>query len=134
MTFICNFLAKQKGWRSFLFWFRGCYFQEGMDVKLEMQVEDAYKQSIQTVMNWIQDTLNPSKTQIFFRTLAPVHFRFVWRLKWWVSSTSHILLGTKLVWYVSEEEIGKTVETVIWKHFRSLALHWCLMTTGYNSK
>ncbi|XP_068463297.1 protein trichome birefringence-like 11 isoform X2 [Phaseolus vulgaris] len=53
----------------------GCYFQEGVDVKLEMQVEDAYKQSIQTVMNWIQDTVNPSKTQIFFRTLAPVHFR-----------------------------------------------------------
>lgn len=44
-----------------------------------MQVEDAYKQSIQTVMNWIQDTVNPSRTQIFFRTLAPVHFRFVWR-------------------------------------------------------
>ncbi|XP_047153167.1 protein trichome birefringence-like 10 [Vigna umbellata] len=53
----------------------GCYFQKGMEVKLEMQVEDAYKQSIQTVMNWIQDTVNPSRTQIFFRTLAPVHFR-----------------------------------------------------------
>ncbi|XP_027368667.1 protein trichome birefringence-like 10 [Abrus precatorius] len=53
----------------------GCYFQEGLEVKLEMQVEDAYKRSIQTVLNWIQDTVNPSKTQVFFRTLAPVHFR-----------------------------------------------------------
>ena len=76
MPFICNFLPSTRV-ESFVFWFRGCYFQEGVDVKLEMQVEDAYKQSIQTVMNWIQDTVNPSKTQIFFRTLAPVHFRFV---------------------------------------------------------
>ncbi|KAJ1427213.1 PMR5 N-terminal domain [Sesbania bispinosa] len=53
----------------------GCYFQEGMEVKLKMQVEDAYKRSIETVLNWIQDTVNPSKTQVFFRTLAPVHFR-----------------------------------------------------------
>ncbi|KAK7363714.1 hypothetical protein VNO77_05866 [Canavalia gladiata] len=53
----------------------GCYFQEGMEVKLEMHVEDAYKRSIQTVLNWIQDEINPSKTQVFFRTLAPVHFR-----------------------------------------------------------
>ena len=37
----------------FLFWFRGCYFQKGMEVKVEMQVEDAYKQSIQIVMKWI---------------------------------------------------------------------------------
>ncbi|KAJ1405609.1 PMR5 N-terminal domain [Sesbania bispinosa] len=53
----------------------GCYFQEGMEVKLKMQVEDAYKRSIETVLNWIQDTVNPSKRQVFFRTLAPVHFR-----------------------------------------------------------
>ena len=63
----------------FLFWFRGCYFQKGMEVKVEMQVENAYKHSIQTVRKWIQDRVNPNKTQIFFRTLAPVHFRFVWR-------------------------------------------------------
>ncbi|KAK7264512.1 hypothetical protein RJT34_32121 [Clitoria ternatea] len=53
----------------------GCYFQEGMEVKLEMQVEDAYKRSIETVLNWIQVSVNPEKTHVFFRTLAPVHFR-----------------------------------------------------------
>ncbi|XP_057726602.1 protein trichome birefringence-like 10 [Arachis stenosperma] len=53
----------------------GCYFQQGMQVKMEMQVQDAYKRSIETVLNWIQDTVNTSKTQVFFRTLAPVHFR-----------------------------------------------------------
>ncbi|MED6219719.1 Protein trichome birefringence-like 11 [Stylosanthes scabra] len=53
----------------------GCYFQQGMQVKMEMQVQEAYKRSIETVLNWIQDTVNTSKTQVFFRTLAPVHFR-----------------------------------------------------------
>ncbi|RDX57837.1 Protein trichome birefringence-like 10, partial [Mucuna pruriens] len=53
----------------------GCYFQEGVEVKLEMKVEEAYKRSIETVLDWIQSSVNPSKTQVFFRTYAPVHFR-----------------------------------------------------------
>ncbi|KAK7303270.1 hypothetical protein RJT34_14173 [Clitoria ternatea] len=53
----------------------GCYFQEGKEVKLEMKVEEAYKKSIETVLNWIQTTVNPRKTQVFFSTYAPVHFR-----------------------------------------------------------
>ncbi|XP_057415700.1 protein trichome birefringence-like 10 [Lotus japonicus] len=53
----------------------GCYFQEGTEVKLKLHVEDAYKRSMETVLNWMQSSVNPSKTQVFFRTLAPVHFR-----------------------------------------------------------
>ncbi|RZB82037.1 protein trichome birefringence-like 11 [Glycine soja] len=53
----------------------GCYFQEGVEIKLEMKVEEAYKRSIKTVLNWIQNSVNPKKTQVFFRTYAPVHFR-----------------------------------------------------------
>lgn len=56
---------------------RGCYFQEGVEVKLEMKVEEAYKKSIETVLNWIQNSVNARKTQVFFRTYAPVHFRYV---------------------------------------------------------
>jgi len=59
---------------------RGSYFQEGEEVKLEMGVEDAYRKSIETVVNWIQLEVNASKTQVFFRTFAPVHFRFVKRV------------------------------------------------------
>ncbi|QHO01661.1 Protein trichome birefringence-like [Arachis hypogaea] len=54
---------------------RGCYFQQGMEVKMEMKVEDAYRKSMETVLNWIQDTVNLNKSQVFFRTYAPVHFR-----------------------------------------------------------
>ncbi|KAL2969778.1 hypothetical protein AAZX31_15G100700 [Glycine max] len=52
----------------------GLLFQEGAEVKLEMMVEEAYKRSIKTVLNWIQNSVNP-KNQVFFRTYAPVHFR-----------------------------------------------------------
>ncbi|XLT06026.1 hypothetical protein HN51_044775 [Arachis hypogaea] len=53
----------------------GYYFQQGMEVKVEMKVEDAYRKSMETVLNWIQDTVNLNKSQVFFRTYAPVHFR-----------------------------------------------------------
>ncbi|KAI4317765.1 hypothetical protein L6164_025608 [Bauhinia variegata] len=53
----------------------GCYFQEGMQVKMEMKVEDAYGRAIETVLKWIHDAVNSSETQVFFRTYAPVHFR-----------------------------------------------------------
>ncbi|XLR35421.1 hypothetical protein S83_063321, partial [Arachis hypogaea] len=52
----------------------GYYFQQGMEVKVEMKVEDAYRKSMETVLNWIQDTVNLNKSQVFFRTYAPVHF------------------------------------------------------------
>ncbi|RYQ84417.1 hypothetical protein Ahy_B10g103733 [Arachis hypogaea] len=58
---------------------RGCYFQQGMEVKMEMKVEDAYRKSMETVLNWIQDTVNLNKSQVFFRTYAPVHFSGDWR-------------------------------------------------------
>ncbi|CAL8991695.1 unnamed protein product [Prunus brigantina] len=53
----------------------GCYFQVGAEVKMEMSVEDAYHSSMETVMRWIDTEVNSSKTQVFFRTYAPVHFR-----------------------------------------------------------
>ena len=56
---------------------RGCYFQEGEEVKMEMKVDVAYRKSLDTVVDWIHREVNKSKTQVFFRTYAPVHFRFV---------------------------------------------------------
>lgn len=53
----------------------GCYFQEGKKVKEEMSVESAYQRSINTVLNWVDKEVNMNKTQVIFRTFAPVHFR-----------------------------------------------------------
>ncbi|KAH6796565.1 TRICHOME BIREFRINGENCE-LIKE 11 [Perilla frutescens var. hirtella] len=53
----------------------GCYFQEGSEVKMEMNVEDAFRRSILTLMDWISREVNLSITHIMFRTYAPVHFR-----------------------------------------------------------
>lgn len=57
---------------------RGCYFQEGSDVKMDMKVDTAYERSLQTVLDWVSREVNSNKTQVFFRTYAPVHFRLVW--------------------------------------------------------
>ncbi|XBJ07200.1 hypothetical protein VPH35_012761 [Triticum aestivum] len=53
----------------------GAYFQEGGKVKMKMTVIDAYQKSIQTLFNWVHKKVNTSKTQVIFRTYAPVHFR-----------------------------------------------------------
>ncbi|GMJ01860.1 TRICHOME BIREFRINGENCE-LIKE 10 [Hibiscus trionum] len=53
----------------------GCFFQEGRKIKTEMTVEHAYQRSLETVMQWIQNEVNTSKTRVYFRTFAPVHFR-----------------------------------------------------------
>ncbi|KAI3459355.1 hypothetical protein Pfo_016018 [Paulownia fortunei] len=53
----------------------GCYFQEGSEVKMDMTVDTAYRKSLETVMGWINREVNTTKTQVFFRTYAPVHFR-----------------------------------------------------------
>jgi hypothetical protein len=53
----------------------GCYFQEGSEVKMKMNVETAYNKSLGTVLDWIRREVNLTKTHVFFRTYAPVHFR-----------------------------------------------------------
>ncbi|XP_073158425.1 protein trichome birefringence-like 10 isoform X2 [Henckelia pumila] len=53
----------------------GCYFQEGSEVKMDMTVESAFQRSLETVMEWIHHEVDAAKTQVFFRTYAPVHFR-----------------------------------------------------------
>ncbi|GJY97078.1 trichome birefringence-like protein 10 [Tanacetum coccineum] len=52
-----------------------CYFQEGAQIKMEMKVETAYRKALETVISWINSEVNKTKTQVFFRTYAPVHFR-----------------------------------------------------------
>lgn len=41
-----------------------------------MKVEQAYQRAMETVVQWIHNEVNTNKTQVFFRTFAPVHFRF----------------------------------------------------------
>lgn len=55
---------------------RGCYFQEGDEVKMNMSVETAFQKSIKTVVKWIDNHVNTSKTYVLFRTYAPNHFRY----------------------------------------------------------
>ncbi|GAA0184953.1 hypothetical protein LIER_32241 [Lithospermum erythrorhizon] len=52
-----------------------CYFQEGPDLMMNMSIDTAYRKSLHTVMEWISQEVNTSRTQVLFRTYAPVHFR-----------------------------------------------------------
>ncbi|RRT83949.1 hypothetical protein B296_00005372 [Ensete ventricosum] len=42
---------------------------------MEMSVDDAYQRSIRTLLEWVHKEVNRNKTQVIFRTYAPVHFR-----------------------------------------------------------
>ncbi|KAL7112866.1 hypothetical protein ACP275_04G027900 [Erythranthe tilingii] len=53
----------------------GCYFQEGTDIKMDMTVENAFRRSMKTLIDWIRHEVNLSKTHLIFRAYAPVHFR-----------------------------------------------------------
>jgi len=43
---------------------------------MNMTTEDAFRKSIETVVDWITNEVNINKTYVLFRTYAPVHFRF----------------------------------------------------------
>ncbi|KAK1395205.1 protein trichome birefringence-like 10 [Heracleum sosnowskyi] len=53
----------------------GSYFQEGSEVKMDMQVDTAYHKALNTVVDYIHSEVNTNKTQVLFRTFAPVHYR-----------------------------------------------------------
>ncbi|KAK9664808.1 hypothetical protein RND81_14G070000 [Saponaria officinalis] len=53
----------------------GCYFQTGAEVNMSMTDDNAFRRSLETVRDWVDKEVNTTKTQVFFRTYAPVHFR-----------------------------------------------------------
>ncbi|KAH6769457.1 TRICHOME BIREFRINGENCE-LIKE 7 [Perilla frutescens var. frutescens] len=53
----------------------GCYFQVGESLKLGMTIATAFRTALQTWASWVDSMINPEKTQIFFRTFEPSHWR-----------------------------------------------------------
>lgn len=53
----------------------GCYFQVGNSLKLGMSIPTAFRLALETWASWIEQTINTSKTHIFFRTFEPSHWR-----------------------------------------------------------
>ncbi|ESQ49438.1 hypothetical protein EUTSA_v10020661mg [Eutrema salsugineum] len=91
----------------------GCYFQKGNKVKWKMNVDVAYKLAMNTVVKWIQSEVDSNKTQVFFRTFAPVHFRGG---DWRTGGTCHMEtlpeIGTSLVSSETWEQL-KILEDVL---------------------
>ncbi|OMP05035.1 hypothetical protein COLO4_09112 [Corchorus olitorius] len=53
----------------------GCYFQEGSEVKMDMDLETAFHKAIETLVHFVTNRVDPNRTQVLLRTYAPVHFR-----------------------------------------------------------
>lgn len=51
------------------------YYQEGDQVHPRLDVLTAFRKALMTWASWVDKHINPSKTQVFFRSSAPSHFR-----------------------------------------------------------
>ncbi|XP_022132714.1 protein trichome birefringence-like 8 [Momordica charantia] len=53
----------------------GYYFQEGGKLNMSMGVMEAFRRSLQTWKQWVEENLDPNRTHVFFRSYSPVHYR-----------------------------------------------------------
>ncbi|KAK9136690.1 hypothetical protein Sjap_007284 [Stephania japonica] len=51
------------------------YYQEGNQVHPHLDVSTAFRKALITWASWVDKHINPTKTQVFFRSSAPSHFR-----------------------------------------------------------
>ncbi|KAK6943142.1 PC-Esterase [Dillenia turbinata] len=50
-------------------------FANGEDGYEELEAQTAYRLGLKTWANWVDSTVNPNKTQVFFTTMSPTHMR-----------------------------------------------------------
>ncbi|XP_006649087.1 protein trichome birefringence-like 1 [Oryza brachyantha] len=50
------------------------YYQEGNRVYSELNVDDAFQKALQTWAKWVDSSVNPKKTTVFFRGYSASHF------------------------------------------------------------
>ncbi|CBI30342.3 unnamed protein product, partial [Vitis vinifera] len=58
----------------------GFYFQEGEALNMTMDAMEAFRKSLWTWKSWATQKLDPERSNIFFRSYSPVHYRQV--LEW----------------------------------------------------
>ncbi|KAM7526986.1 hypothetical protein LguiB_030396 [Lonicera macranthoides] len=51
------------------------YYQEGDQVHPRLDVSTAFRKALLTWSSWVDKHINPTKTQVFFRSSSPSHFR-----------------------------------------------------------
>jgi hypothetical protein len=52
------------------------YYQEGNRVYSELDVHDAFRRALNTWAKWVDSSVNPKKTTVFFRGYSASHFRY----------------------------------------------------------
>lgn len=56
-----------------LFDFRWGSFANGKEGYEELDTAIAYNLGLRTWANWVDSTINPNKTRVFFTTMSPAH-------------------------------------------------------------
>ncbi|KAK8563298.1 hypothetical protein V6N13_007753 [Hibiscus sabdariffa] len=51
------------------------YYQEGSHVYNELNVLEAFRKALTTRARWVDASVNPMKTMVFFRGYSASHFR-----------------------------------------------------------
>lgn len=51
------------------------YYQEAGQIHPQLDVSAAFRKALMTWGSWVDKHFNPRKTQVFFRSSAPSHFR-----------------------------------------------------------
>ncbi|KAH0978209.1 hypothetical protein GBA52_027928 [Prunus armeniaca] len=53
------------------------FFQERGQIHPHLDVSTALRKALMTWASWVDNHVNPRKTQVFFRSSSPTHFRFI---------------------------------------------------------
>ncbi|KAL5060696.1 hypothetical protein RYX36_032300 [Vicia faba] len=94
------------------------YYQEGTMVHPRLNVSTAFRKALTTWASWVDKHINSKKTQVFFRTSAPSHFRGGnWNSGGHCTEATHPLKETLNTTYpeknVIVEEIIKRMKTPV---------------------
>ncbi|EYU17410.1 hypothetical protein MIMGU_mgv1a008666mg [Erythranthe guttata] len=55
----------------------GWYFQIGGKMKLGMSINNAFRVALATWQSWVENSVNPNRTRVFFRTFESTHWMYV---------------------------------------------------------
>ncbi|KAH7424152.1 hypothetical protein KP509_12G092800 [Ceratopteris richardii] len=70
---------------------RGCYFEVEKSIRLGLNLESAYRKALKTWATWVKTKVNPTKTQVFFRSYEPSHWEGDWQKRKCKAETKPLL-------------------------------------------
>ncbi|CAK7348430.1 unnamed protein product [Dovyalis caffra] len=86
------------------------YYQEGNQVHPQLDVSTAFRRALLTWASWVDRHVNPRKTEVFFRSSAPSHFRGgQWNSGGHCKEATHPLNETSSISYSEKDSIVEDI-------------------------